>query len=457
MQFREVWAALRGAWWLPLIGLLIGATAALAFSLTQTRLYETSTQLFVSTTDSATAYEALQGSQFLQERVSSYAQLVQGEELSARVVDDLDLESTPEEVSSQLTASVVPDTVLISVAVTDPSPERARDIARAIGVHFPRLVAELETPEGLPSSPVKVTVVDRPELPDVASSPMVSRDVVIGGLAGFLLGALVAVARARLDRTIRQAEEAAELAEAPVIGAVLRDESLEQRHTIDRGVGTRTAEDYRQLRTNLQFLNVDAPPTVIMVTSAMPSEGKTTAVVNLGLALADAGRKVTIVEADLRRPKVTRYLGMVGGVGLTNILAGSADLDDVLQLYGDKRLSVLASGPTPPNPGELLASSHMLALIDKLRAENDFVLVDSPPILPVADSTGLAVMMDGVLISVRYGSTRKEQLQQASAALRQVGAKTLGVILNIVPAKAEEATAYGYGRNYGYEARHLEA
>jgi receptor protein-tyrosine kinase len=160
---------------------------------------------------------------------------------------------------------------------------------------------------------------------------------------------------------------------------------------------------------------------------------------------------VTIVEADLRKPKVTRYLGMVGGVGLTNILAGTADLDEVIQRYGSEELSVIAAGPTPPNPGELLASSHMFALLDKLRAENDFVLVDAPPLLPVADSTGLAVFMDGVLLSVRYGSTRKEQLQQAAATLERVGAKTLGVILNIVPPKAELATAYGYGYAYGYD------
>ncbi|WP_233517599.1 CpsD/CapB family tyrosine-protein kinase [Geodermatophilus marinus] len=212
----------------------------------------------------------------------------------------------------------------------------------------------------------------------------------------------------------------------------------------------RTAEDYRQLRNNLQFLNVDEPPKVIMVSSAVPSEGKTTAVVNLGLALADAGRRVTIVEADLRKPKVTRYLGMVGGVGLSNILADTADLDDVLQRYGTGELSVIAAGPTPPNPGELLSSRHMFALLDKLRAANDFVLVDAPPLLPVADSTGLAVYMDGVLLSVRYGSTRKEQLQQAAATLERVGAKALGVILNIVPPKAELASAYGYGYSYGY-------
>jgi capsular exopolysaccharide synthesis family protein len=225
---------------------------------------------------------------------------------------------------------------------------------------------------------------------------------------------------------------------------------------IERGGSQRVAEDYRQLRNNIQFLNVDDPPRTLLVTSALPSEGKTTAVVNLGLALADAGRSVVIVEADLRRPKVTSYLGMVAGVGLTNILSGSADLDDVLQEYAERGLSVIAGGPTPPNPGELLASSQMAALIGKLRGRFEYVLVDGAPLLPVADSSGFAAAMDGVLMSVRYGSTTREQLQQAIGTLHRVDARVLGLILNIVPQKAATGDAYGYGHGYGdgYSAKH---
>ena len=186
-----------------------------------------------------------------------------------------------------------------------------------------------------------------------------------------------------------------------------------------------------------------------MITSALPAEGKTTAVINLALALVAAGRKVTIVEADLRKPMVTRCLGMVGGAGLTNILSGAAEVDDVIQGYGRGGLHVIAAGPMPPNPGELLSSSQMVSLIEKLRAANDFVLVDAPPLLPVADSSGLSVIMDGVLLSVRYGRTTKEQLRQAATTLRRVGARTLGVVLNMVPPRAEAASALGYG--YGYE------
>jgi receptor protein-tyrosine kinase len=416
-------------------------------------MYTASTQLFVSTTVATSSSEAFQGGQFSEQRAASYAQLLAGEELAGRVVERLDLDVSPAALLENVTASAVLGTVLIDVQVTDASPRRAREIAEAIGAEFPELVQELEAPAVGGEPLVRVAVTDAPEVPTEPTSPDITRNVALGVAVGALVGFAVALLRARMDRTVKDADDAVALGGGPVIGTVLRDRALERGHTIDRAGTSRTVEDYRQLRTNLQFLNVDDPPKVIMVSSAVPAEGKTTVVVNLALALADAGRKVTIIEADLRRPKVISYLGMVAGAGLTNVLAGAAGLDDVLQPYGNGAVSVVASGPTPPNPGELLSSSHMQALIDKLRGQNDYVLVDVPPLLPVADASGLAVMMDGVLLSIRYGTTTKEQLRQAGIKLERVGAKTLGVILNIVPPKADLASAYGYGHSYGSEAQ----
>lgn len=448
MELRDVLATLRSAWWLPLIGLVVGASAALGISLAQMPMYTATTQFFVSTSQVGTTSEAFQGSQFSQQRVSSYARVIEGKELASRIIQRLDLGLSNDELSSRISATAVPDSVLIDVSVTDPQPERAKQIADVLGEEFIGRVGELEPPrEGLPSL-VRVEVSESPEVPDAPSSPQTTRNVGLGALLGLLVGAGLAILRAQLDRSVKTPESAAEAVGAPVIGAVLRDPTLEKRHLVDRSGANRTAEDYRQLRNNLQFLNVDQPPKVIMISSALPSEGKTTTVVNLALALTDAGQKVTIVEADLRRPKVTRYLGLVSGVGLTNVLAGTAELDEVTQSFGEGLLQVIAAGPTPPNPGELLASSHMAALLDKLRGPNDFVLIDAPPLLPVADSSGLAVHTDGVLLSVRYGSTRREQLEQAAATLDRVGATALGVILNIVPPKADHAAAYGYGYSY---------
>jgi len=446
MGLSRTVAAVRAGWWLLLVGLVIGGGVALAVSLLETPTYTSSTEFFVSTTDSTSTSLAFQGSQLSQQRAASYAKLITGEDLSERVVKRLGLDMSSGKLRGELNATVVPDTVLIDVTVTDSSPERAQSIAEAVGTEFPALVAQLESPAGGGVSPVKVTVTDRPNLPSASDSRDIARKITAGALLGLVVGASLAAVRASLDRSVKNAEQVIQTIGVPVLGHIMHDESLAKRHVIDRWDASRTAENFRQLRNNLQWLNVDSPPTVIMVTSAVPEEGKTTAVLNLALALADAGRKVTILETDLRKPKVADYLGIAGGTGLSNVLAGTADLTDVIQRYGDRDVWILPAGPMLPNPGEVLASRQMEALIDKLRGDNDYVLVDAAPVLPVADSSGLAAHMDGVLLSVRYGSTRTEQLWEAAATLEGVRGNVLGVILNIVPPKADVAewSAYGY-------------
>lgn len=456
MDPSKVLASLRSGWWVLALGALITGCVAGGVSLLIAPTYTAHTQLFVSTTDSTSTSAVFQGSQFSQQRVASYASLLAGEELAGRVIDRLSLDMTAGQLQDGITAAVVPDTVLLNVSVADTSPRRAQQVADALGSEFTRLVVELETPSSGTASPVNVTVVDHPELPRVQSEPQPLRNAALGGVAGLLLAVLGVLARLRMDRSVKEPADAEEFGAAAVIGTVIRDDALGARHVMDRSSPTRATEDYRQLRTNLQFLNVDDPPKVIMVSSAMPSEGKTTAAINLALALAEAGRKVTLVDADLRRSRVTNYLGLVGGVGLTNVLAGSADVTEVEQEYGDTGLTVIGAGPTPPNPSELLASQHMLTLVDELRGKNDFVLIDAPPLLPVADATGLAVVADGVLLSVRYGMSRKDQLRQSAATLERVGARTLGLILNIVPAKASITATYGYGYSYKDEGKHAK-
>jgi capsular exopolysaccharide synthesis family protein len=309
-------------------------------------------------------------------------------------------------------------------------------------------VAELETPAGSLTSPVRVTVFGAADLPRSPSAPRPVLDLAVGLVIGFGLGAVTAVVRARLDRSLKDPDEVADLAGAPVIGLVLRDDELEERHRVDLESSSRSAEAYRHLQTNLQFLDVDTPPRVLMVSSAMPSEGKTTVAVNLALALADAGQRVALIEADLRRPRVTSYLGLVNGVGLTNVLTGRVRAEEVAQPYGDGDLVVIGAGPSAPNPAQLLASGAMRALLEQLRESHDYVVLDAPPLLPVADATGLAVLADGVLLSVRHGSTTREQLQRTRDTLDRVGARTVGAVLNIVPARDDVSVAYGYSAEY---------
>lgn len=436
MELRDGLTALKDAWWLPALGLITGVVAALLFTLLTVPQYTSNTQVFVSTRDSGTTSSAFQGSQLSQQRVESYTELLGGPELARRVVERLQLPDTPNAVMREITATAVPDTVLIDVTVTDPSAQRAQAIATALTSEFTSLVTTLETPESGGPAPVQITITAAPSLPSSPRTPDPLRNTAFGLLAGLIAGSVIAVVRARLDPSVRDGEVAAELSGSPVIGSIPHDDKLETQHVTERDSRGRTAEGYRQLRTNLQRLNVDDPPKVIMITSAVAAEGKTTTVINLALSLVQAGRQVALVDADLRHPQVTGYLRIGGAAGLANVLNGSADLREVLQPYRDRRLTVLAAGATPPNPSELLGSDRMVEVIHDLRCKYDFVLIDSPPLLSVADASELASMVDGVVLTVRFGVSRKDDLAEARAALDLVGVRTLGVILNAVPGHA---------------------
>jgi receptor protein-tyrosine kinase len=427
--------------------MLVGGLAAVGINAVVAPKYTAETQLFISVNEGSSTSDVLQGTQLSQQRVASYTQLLTGVELAKRVIAELDLGDKPDELAERVTATTRPETVLIDVTVEDTSAQRAQQIAQTIDEEFPRMVAELET-AGVRTAPVAVTIVSPPDLPTEPSSPNVLRNIAVAALAGLLVGVGGVLLRERLDRTVKTPEQAEALSGAAVIGVVVRDRAIETEHVISTGEPSAPAEDYRQVRTNLQFLSVDSPPKTIMVTSAMPSEGKTTLVVNLARVLADAGRRVVVLEADLRRPAVSRYLGLVGGVGVTAVLTGAAASEEVTQTYADGPFWVIAAGATPPNPGELLGSAAMSDLLLKLREQYDIVLVDAPPMLAVADAAGFAPMVDGVLLTVRHGSTGTEQLQQAATALQRVGARTLGVILNLVPPTAENTSA----RQYGYSS-----
>jgi capsular exopolysaccharide synthesis family protein len=453
VELRDAIAALRAGWFLPVIGLLLGGAAGAVTALLMTPTYTSATQLFVTTTDATSTAAAFQGSQFSQNRVTSYVQLLTSERLADGVTSALDLDLTARELQEKIEASVVPDTTVLDIVVTDTSPERARDLAAAIATEFTSLVEEVEATTTTPTIPgaapvttvpVKVTVLDSPEVPTEPASPDLYRNIAVGVLIGLVVGFVSAYFRVRMDRSIRDPKVASSVAGAPVIGVVTRDPQLASKHVLERHSRSAAAESFRQMRTNLQFLDVDHPPRVIMVSSSVAGEGKSTVAVNLAVSLAEGGHRVTIVEADLRRPRVTRYLGLVDGAGLTSILSGAADLDDVLQTYGNGGLSVLAAGSIPPNPSELLSSSRLGGLVEDLRARNDFVIFDTPPLLPVSDGSAVAVVMDGVLLSVRHGKTRREELEQAAAVLTRVGAKMLGVVLTVVPPSAEASKVYGY-------------
>lgn len=200
------------------------------------------------------------------------------------------------------------------------------------------------------------------------------------------------------------------------------------------------AEAYRTLRTNLRFAGLDSPIRKVLLTSAGPEEGKSVTTANLAVAVAQSGQSVVVVGCDLRKPTLHRIFGLPGTVGLTNVLLGQCSLGQAIQNTGIEGLSMLAGGPVPPNPSELLGSEAMSRVLDELAGKFDMVIVDSPPIIAVTDAAVLARKVDGVLLVISVGTVPREIAKTAQTLLENVKARILGVVLNRVPVQD----------NYGY-------
>ena len=445
MNVRELLRALRAGWWVITSSTLLLLAVAAVLSQLTTPTYASTTRLFVSVAGNTDPSSAYQGGLFTSQRVTSYAELLMSEELASAVVADLDLDLSPAAVADAVVARVVPDTVILEVTVTDDSPDQAQQIAASLGEQFARQVTALETPAGDDAPTVTVATVEPARVEPGAVSPDVTRNLALGGVLGLLMGVVLAVVRSRFDSTVKSNDDVQALTGSRAIGTVLEDARLEHDHVlVTPSDHSPTAESIRAIRTNLQFLGVDAPPKVIVVTSPLSAEGKSTLAVNLAAALSQSGSRVLLVEADLRRPRVTRYLGLAGGAGLTSVLAGRAEVREVLQHWGDDRLAVLAAGTLAASPSELLGSVRMRGLIEAWRDEYDVVLLDSPPLLPVTDAAVLSTAADGCLVVAQHGSTRREQLTEALAVLSRIDARLLGVVLTRVPRTSSAAYRQGF-------------
>lgn len=204
------------------------------------------------------------------------------------------------------------------------------------------------------------------------------------------------------------------------------------------------SEAYRSIRTNLQFANVDQKMRVLLVTSSVPSEGKTTTLINLASTLADTGAKVLIMDCDMRKPRVHKALRLTNQTGVSELLLHGDDLDDrpIKELFTN--VSVLTAGRPPGNPSELLCSQAMRDLVNRLRSEYDYILMDTPPVLPVTDALILSAIVDGVILVCEAGKTDQRTVKHAQALLENVDAKIVGMVLNKLPIKGDKYYQYFY-------------
>lgn len=466
MTLQDYMTLLRRSWLLIAIATVVGALIALGLSLAMTPVYQAQSQLFVSVKSAGAAGDAYSGGLFVQQRVKSYVDVVDSPAVLDPVIKELELDKNYVTLAGQVSAQTPPNTVLLNVTATDTSPIQAARIANATATSYAQEIARLEgaaTKDGLPrlgsnqsQIPVQATVIKPAEVPGAPISPRTQLNLLLGALLGLLLGVGIAVLRHTLDTSVKTVEDLEVAADSTPLGVVTFDPEAKTNPLVTLR-GTPRAEAFRSIRTNLQYVDVDNPPKSVVITSSLPGEGKSTTACNLAIAVAQAGSKVLLLEADLRRPKVAEYLGVDGSRGLTDVLIGQARLDDTIIHWQRGLLDFLPAGAIPPNPSELLGSHQMAELLAELTRRYDIVILDAPPLLPVTDAAILSTAADGAILVTRQGTTRREQVQDSADSLRQVNARILGTVLNFVPLRKRRRYGYGYeygyGYGYGYESK----
>ena len=433
METAQYLRALGRSWYLVLVALIAGGAGGWYVYHQATPLYRTSVKMVVSgaggtSTDEVTA-RVLAG-----QRAEALAQVAP----TPPAVDAAKKAAGFPADGPSVNAVAETSSPFVIVTVSDSSAQRAQAIANKFASTLPAVLEQLEgvrtnltlsnlAPAGLPSSPY---------------SPKIKKDVGLGLAVGLVLGVFIALLRGVFNRTVRDSDELEQLSGLTVLGTVPRDMPKKLLPAVTDPRSAR-AEAYRQVRTTL--LNVQERDLhTFAVTSASLGEGKTSVASNLAAVFSRAGHRVALIDADLRRPKVGPFFNLRTQYGLTEVLSGVVPLHQALNILDDGRLAILTSGRIPANPSEALGSVGMEQVLEQLAEEYEFVIVDTPPVLPVTDASVLAPKVDGVVVVTRIGHTTRERVRRALAALDRVNATVLGVVPNQAGKGADRDYRYPY-------------
>lgn len=458
MTFGDFVRLSRAYMWVLIGCTVLGALLMMAKTTRDPVLYSATSSGLVKVGNATSAGEEQGNAALAEEKAGLYAFLVSSKPVAEKVVDELGLDVPPSEIAGRFSATVNADVNALTITAIGSTPEEARDLANSVVDAVVEYAQEIDTGESNPKQEplTRIVAVEPAELPASPFTPDYGKAAMKGAAGGLALAYAVLIARRLIDRRVRSVKHVEDATGASVLGIIPKEDALGRTHRGVRGDLGRAAESFRQLRTNLRFVDVDNEPRKIVVTSALAGEGKSTVSSNIARLVAQAGTPVLLVDADLRRPQIATTFEIDGTVGLTQALAGDVEMRDVIVDSGMTNLSVLPAGRIPPNPSELLGSLRMKQFIDEL-AQDYLVILDAPPLLPVTDAGLLSAFCDGALLVQAAGKTQIEQSEQCRRILDQVGSRLLGVVLNKAPVKGASAIAYGggysgYGGYAGYRA-----
>ncbi len=499
-------------WWVILLGTLLAATSAYIVSKNSTPVYQASATLLVDQSKQATTdYTSLLTSERLSQ---TYAEWLRKRPVLDETIRRLELSTTAERLAAKIEVQLVRNTQLLVISVEDTDPARAAAIANLLPQVFREQNSALQAQRFESAkasieeqlSQVRAEIVNSQEALDAAKAtgnttdaeralqeqratetsliknladirleeakstnnlfsielaeaptwpirPRTMQNTLLAAIVGAMLALGAIFLGEYLDDVLKNPDDVESVLGLATLGAVpVIAESAPGNELAATGENALAKESYRVLRTNLQFASVDRPLHTVLVTSATPSEGKSLTAANLGVVLAQADRRVVVVDADLHRPRLHRVFKLPNNAGLTNALLNEGGaLDALLQETTVPGLQVLTSGSLPPNPAELLGSARMRELLAQLTTVADIVVLDTPPTMAVSDTAILSSEVDGVLLVLDAGKTRREAALHALAGLRQVQARVVGAVINRIPTRGRGSYYYYYYYNHdGY-------
>jgi capsular exopolysaccharide synthesis family protein len=455
VELIRYWRVVRRWAWLIILCPLVAALAAGLISLQLPKIYEADVLLYVRTAQlipQTPGVAPVTSDQVLR----TYAQLMTVRPLLQQVISDESLPTDPVTLAKQITVTPNPNTLNLNISVRDTDPGRAERTANTLVNDFITYVKTLEPVSKSTTSTntqqESLVVAQPADLPIEPVSPRPLLNIALAILAGLAVGAGLAFLFDYLDQSVRSDEILRERVGLSALGHISYVPAKPDRRgeLVSLGSDSPAIEAYKALRTNLMFSSVDREVKTIVITSAVPNEGKSRTAANLAIVLAQAGHATLLVDADFRRPSQHRMFGRVRNVGLSNLIVQDAP-ESALFVPDEqvKDLVVLPSGPTPPNPSELLGSGQMKALLVRLRKGFDFVIFDTPPVNAVTDASVLAASTDGVVLVVDTNKATYTAVQHAKQALERVGSKVLGSVMNKMKSSGGSYYYYQYGYGYG--------
>src|SRR3989449_9789191 len=457
MELIYYWRVVRRWAWLVLLCPLTGALAAGLITLQLPNVYEAQVLLLVRPAQPVSGGPNV--SPVTSDTIlHTYAVLMTDEPRAQQVIDDLGLKTDPTQLLRQVTVTPVTGTLLLKVAVRDADRARARSIANTLVPDFINHIRDIQksdkkTAAEATLNPADILLQDAPAfVPPDPVSPRPLLNIALGLFAGLALGLGLAFLLDYMDQSVRSDEVLRERVGLMPLGHISYVLAKPDRRgeLVALGGDSPVAEAYKALRTNLMFSSVDREVKTIVITSAVPNEGKSRTAANLAIVLAQAGHPTLLLDADFRRPSLHRIFGRVRNVGLSNLMV--QDMPDSALYVPDDEVSglvVMPSGPTPPNPSELLGSAHMKALLARFRKGFDYVVIDTPPVNAVTDASVLAANTDAAILVIDTNKATYTAVQHAKQALERVGGKVLGSVMNKMKASGGRYYYYDYGYGYG--------